>query len=41
MASIKFQASPLALHFYQYNNKDFMVAGGVEGIIYVIKVKTI
>lgn len=41
VGDIHFQAAPLALNFYQFNNKDFMVAGGVEGTIYVIKVKII
>ncbi len=41
MADIQFQVAPLALSFYQFNNKDFMVAGGVEGTIYVIKVKIV
>ena len=39
VGDIKFQAAPLALNFYQYNKKDFLVAGGVEGTVYVIKVK--
>lgn len=29
VADLSFQATPLALHFYQFNNKDFMVVGGV------------
>lgn len=33
------QATPLALDFYQFNRKDFIVVGGVEGTLYVIKVK--
>lgn len=41
VADIQFQVAPLALSFYQFNNKDFMVAGGVEGTIYVIKVKIV
>jgi hypothetical protein len=36
---VTFQAAPLTLDFYQYNKKDFMVVGGVEGTIYVIKLK--
>lgn len=36
---IKFQAAPLALDFYRHNDKDFMVVGGVEGTIYVVKLK--
>lgn len=39
VGDIQFQAAPLALNFYQYNKKDFLVAGGVEGTIYVVKVK--
>lgn len=41
VADLCFQAAPLALHFYQFNNKDFMVVGGVEGTIYVVKVKIV
>lgn len=39
IGEIKFQSLPFALNFYQYHQKDFMVAGGAEGTIYVIKVK--
>jgi hypothetical protein len=31
---IKFQAAPLSLNFYWLRNKDFLVVGGIEGIIY-------
>lgn len=41
VADIQFQVAPLALNFYQFNGKDFMVAGGVEGTIYVAKVKIV
>lgn len=39
VTEIELQAAPLALDFYQYNEKDFMVVGGVEGTIYVVKLK--
>jgi hypothetical protein len=34
---MKFQAAPLSLDFYQFNGKDFLVAGGIEGTVYCIK----
>ena len=36
---MQMQAAPLSLDFYRYNNKDFLLVGGVEGPIYCIKVK--
>lgn len=33
------QASPLCLGFYQFNNKDFLLVGGVEGMVYAVKLK--
>ena len=39
VTQIQLQAAPLTLDFYQYNEKDFMVVGGVEGTIYVVKLK--
>lgn len=36
---MEFQAAPLTLDFFRNNDKDFIVMGGVEGTIYVIKIK--
>lgn len=36
---MQFQAAPLAIDFFRHNDKDFIVVGGVEGTIYVIKIK--
>lgn len=41
VGDIHLQAAPLAIKFYQFNEKDFMVVGGVEGTIYVVKVKIV
>ena len=37
VCEMKLQAAPLTLDFYQRNNKDFLVVGGIEGTIYCIK----
>ena len=39
VAELGMQAAPLALDFYQFNNKDFILVSGVEGTIYVVKLK--
>ena len=39
VAELNMQAGPLCLDFYQFNNKDFMLVSGVEGTVYVVKVK--
>ena len=39
VSTVKLQAAPLSMDFYRFNNKDFLVVGGLEGTIYVIKVK--
>jgi hypothetical protein len=39
VTEIEFQAAPLTLDFYRFHDKDFMVVGGVEGTIYVVKLK--
>lgn len=39
VAEMKFQAAPLSIDFYRFNNKDFLIVGGVEGTIYAIKIK--
>lgn len=36
---MQFQAAPLAIDFLRHNDKDFIIVGGVEGTIYVIKIK--
>ena len=41
ISELVFQAAPLSLTFYQFNGKDFMIASGIEGTIYVIKIKMI
>ena len=40
VSTVKLQAAPLAMDFYRFNNKDFLIVGGLEGTIYVLKVKT-
>lgn len=39
VSTMKFQAAPMALDFYRFNQKDFLIVGGMEGTIYSIKVK--
>jgi hypothetical protein len=39
ISEMKFQAAPLSIDFYRFNNKDFIIVGGVEGTIYAIKLK--
>ena len=38
VSEIKFQAAPLCLSFYQEKGKDFLLASGIEGTIYAIKI---
>ena len=39
VSTVKLQAAPLSMDFYRFNNKDFLIVGGLEGTIYVLRVK--
>ena len=39
IAELQMQAAPFCLDFYTFNNKDFILIGGVEGTIYAVKLK--
>lgn len=39
IAEMKFQSTPLCLSFYRFNDKDFLMASGIEGTVYAIKLK--
>ncbi len=39
VTEIEFQAAPLTIDFYRYQNKDFLIAAGIEGTVYVIKLQ--
>lgn len=39
VSTIRFQAAPLSMDFYRFANKDFLIVGGLEGTIYVLKLK--
>jgi hypothetical protein len=37
--TIKFQAAPLTLDFYRFNDHDYLMASGAEGTIYCFKLE--